>query len=168
MHGVGKTTLAKKLSHKLGFEWYSCSSLIKGYVESTDVNKRVKNINKNQSVLIEAYNTLMRKDAIILDGHVTLLDKNGRPTPIDPKVFKSLDVGVFILVVGDVEETLNRLTGRGDLNWNVDYISSLKKHEKNAIKLLSKKLNLDLIEFKVDDDIDLLCHEIKSKFKAST
>lgn len=161
IHGVGKTTLSKSLSYSLGLEHYSCSSLIKQYVEKTDTNKLVSNIDLNQSVLIKAYGEVIKSGPIILDGHLTLLDKNGAPTPIDAKVFQQLDVGVFILVTDEIEATLHRLSSRDSLNWNMDYMRRMRDLELSTIRHVSKKLNITLIEHDKNSGTYELLEKIK-------
>ncbi|EHV5555057.1 AAA family ATPase [Vibrio parahaemolyticus] len=154
IHGVGKTTLSKLLSECLGLRHYSCSSLIKQYVEKTDTGKFVSNIDKNQTLLIKAYNSIRQTEPLILDGHLTLLDKKGKPTPIDSSVFRELDIGVFILVTDEIETTLSRLSARDSLNWNLDYIRAMKELELITIRKVSKELGVHLIEYKNNSNID--------------
>ncbi|ASG06513.1 ATP-binding protein [Vibrio parahaemolyticus] len=164
IHGVGKTTLAKELSKKLELQHYACSSLINNYIDKTDENKRVTNIQENQRVLINAYKNLASEHTIILDGHVTLLDDDGNPTPIKSSVFRELDIGVFVLVVDDVDEILERLQLRDNLKWNVRYIKEMKSCEKKTIEMISRELNIELIEYKFDSDIDKLALYLKEFF----
>lgn len=76
IHGSGKTTLCNLLSKTLSIPYFIASCLINDKNNNLKiVEKMVPDITYNQDKLIKAINNL-DYSSIILDGHVTLLDKN--------------------------------------------------------------------------------------------
>jgi len=79
IHGVGKSTLRKKITNVMDIQSYSASSLIKSV---SDLNfpsdKKIKGINKNQDLLIDAVDKYIDPNRYcLLDGHFCLLNQNG-------------------------------------------------------------------------------------------
>jgi adenylate kinase len=77
IHGVGKTTFCKQLITNLNnFKHLSASDIIKKYKNSDEFDtKRVKDIDKNQLLLINGLKKEKKDSNILLDGHFVLLDK---------------------------------------------------------------------------------------------
>jgi hypothetical protein len=75
IHGVGKTTLCKKLTEELHFNHYSASQLIKMLKsengDGDNKNKGVKNIDGNQDLLITAINQYLDKNTPTLSVQIS-------------------------------------------------------------------------------------------------
>lgn len=120
VHGAGKTTFGKKLSEQIGYPHFSSSELIRemnpGALPEAAGDKRVRDCDQNQITLIRAVNELLKKSpTIILDGHATILNLEGRPIPLDKQVFQALNVRAFIfwdIAVEKIAEQLERRDGK--------------------------------------------------------
>lgn len=92
IHGVGKSTLCKKLISELKIPHYSASELItraqKGLYTK---NKTVKNVTKNQDVLLVALNEFVDEPCILLDGHFALFDAKQKVQQIPVETFASIE-----------------------------------------------------------------------------
>lgn len=76
VHGVGKTTLCKKIASRYKIEHFSASNLIaKEKAEEHLQNKQVENITGNQDFLVTAINKYFKNETwYLLDGHFCLLN----------------------------------------------------------------------------------------------
>ena len=62
IHGVGKTTLCRKISEKLLLKHFSASDLISNLKsENIAKDKKVSDVNENQNILLESIKASERK-----------------------------------------------------------------------------------------------------------
>lgn len=141
IHGSGKTTLGQKLSKKFHFPFDSASNIIKKISEQNwDNEKRVKDMDRNQNVLLEGITKLYSHDKIIiLDGHFTLLDNEKKITYIPIETFRNLNLSCVISCITSPEKIVKRLKER-DGNTSVD-VDNLKHFQKAEIKYANKISN---------------------------
>lgn len=80
VYGVGKSTLAEKLSSSSGIPCFSAGDLIsKVNGEKYGSNKVVVDKNKNQDILAACVSEILQKsEAIILAGHFCIVNREGK------------------------------------------------------------------------------------------
>ena len=92
-HGVGKTTFSTMVAGALGYEALSSSNLIREFKRIPPENKLINatEIQGNQDLLIFALrNTGWYQNGGILDGHFTLVNKDGNSTKIPSSTFRAM------------------------------------------------------------------------------
>lgn len=146
IHGVGKTTFCDFLSRKTHLEHFSCSKLIGLYRPYVDIEKCVDDINKNQRLLLAAYKKYCYGRNVILDGHTTILDSDGRPVCIDANVFQELDVSLLIYMEAPSSVIQSRVKTRSGIIWDKAYIDELVISEKKSVESIAEHLNIDLLK----------------------
>lgn len=141
IHGSGKTTLGQKLSRELQLPFDSASSIIKKMTEQNwDNEKRVKDIDKNQNILLDGLEKLYSQvKTIILDGHCTLLNKEKRITYLPLETFQNLNLSCIIICTTSLEKIIDRLKER-DGNSFID-VSTLDNFQEAEIKHANKISN---------------------------
>ena len=132
IHGVGKTTLCKKVTDELHIKHHSASQLIKMLKneDSDNRDKAVKNINSNQDLLVSAIDQYLDKSApAILDGHFCLLNTKHEIKRIPKETFSAISPIAIITLHDDVTNIANKITHRDGINYNVDLLSSFQDEE---------------------------------------
>lgn len=146
VHGVGKTTICKNALDPLGFDCCSASSLIRRRVTMHKTDKRVKNVDGNQAVLIrestkEAARTLLYG----LDGHFCLLNAQGEIERLPIEVFRALKLDLLVLVDSTVEVVRAHLQQRDGTAWTKTRVSRLMSAERAHAKAVAAELGIPLL-----------------------
>ncbi|BFT76142.1 ATP-binding protein [Paenibacillus sp. P36] len=147
IHGVGKTSLCKLLSKEYNIPSYSASKLISDAknIEFAD-NKRVKDIDNNQEILIRALNQIdINSKFILLEGHFCLINEFGQITRIPKQTFYNLYPKAFILLKESVEEISTRLRNRDAQLFNKSFLESFQEEEIAYAKEVSQSLQIPCI-----------------------
>lgn len=144
IHGVGKTQYCEMLSKKINKNTYSASNLILEAREQNFTQKRVKDIDLNQSLLIQKVR--MMKSAgmdFILDGHLSLLDQNGVTHLISEKVIRALDIDLLIVLAEKPGIIQKRIQSRDKISWDEKFIEQFQQKEIHYARQLGLKLGVD-------------------------
>ena len=146
VHGVGKTTICKASLDPLGFDCISASELIRRHVTMHKTDKRVRNVGKNQDVLVTESNKEKSKSLLYgLDGHYCLLNKDGVIERLSIEVFRSLGFDLLALVDSTVDEVVKRLQARDGTKWSKKTVSALMSAERTHARRVAKALNMPLV-----------------------
>lgn len=143
VHGVGKTTLCRSLSERIGAPHYSASQLIAARkAESISVDsKKVLEPHSNQSLLQEAVKEVTRNNiTIILDGHFTLIDCNEQVVSLNPSLFESLELVAVVFVVESPRIIRERIMARDGVD--SDY-RAIRSHQ--CLELVHGRYILSLL-----------------------
>lgn len=152
IHGVGKTFYCKKLEKEYGKRIFSASDLIVSKRFQEFKEKRVSGISENQNILIAQVNKLKREFGdFILDGHLCLLDKNGKIEKLPVGVFKSLNIKEMIVLVESPNVIQRRLKARDGVNWDINFIDIFQNKEVEYAYKVAKEVGADL---KIISDIN--------------
>lgn len=138
IHGVGKTTIGKRLESDLGVKCYTASRLIEmGSKHKMLQNKKVVNIHRNQEILInEVQRRKRQQNNFILEGHICLLNKNGRVNVIDVSVFRKLNPEMIIVIVDSEKNIAKRNEYKSEKLASEEFLISFQREEiKNAKKI---------------------------------
>ncbi|BEM66961.1 ATP-binding protein [Serratia marcescens] len=141
VHGVGKGYLCSQATDELNFLHKSASGLIKEFGNiQLDTNKLTDNIDKNQLVLLAALRELKKTGQnILLDGHFSLISKEGTITPIGVEVFSDMSLDHIILISEPETVIRERIYSRDgiDVKYNIeDLLNSEKEHAKKVASYL--------------------------------
>ncbi|MEC4876867.1 ATP-binding protein [Pseudomonas sp. NC26] len=134
VYGSGKTTICSRLAADLGYLSVSASELIRARRGGATWNssKKTKDIERNQSILIEAVAELKTQYRdIILDGHFALIDSESKITILPKNVFSKLKIDKIILIESDIHEIKLRLKTRDKTEWNQPLLKELMGAERN-------------------------------------
>ena len=145
IHGVGKTTICKKVFAPLGYRCITASSLISAYGLSSDKKKRVDNVSDNQRAIIEQLAIENKKYCrLLLDGHYTLINSQGQIEPINLSIFQKMNPSQLMLIKGEPMETARRLTIRDGKKWNQAFIKAFQKAEEKHARYVSNVIGIPL------------------------
>lgn len=146
VHGVGKTTICKASLDPLGFDCISASELIRRHVTMHKTDKRVRNVGKNQDVLVAESNKEKLKSLLYgLDGHYCLLNKDGVIERLSIEVFRSLGFDLLALVDSTVDEVVKHLQARDGTKWSKKTVAALMSAERTHARRVAKALNMPLV-----------------------
>lgn len=147
MHAVGKTHLAGPLAAQLGMRHVTASALIAGERGGTTwaKDKRVNEIEENQSALVRALSVLRRQGTdILLDGHLVLRGRSGVVSYIPTSVFREAHIEGVVLLEAPVQTLLKRLTDRDDTAWDADEVEYFVQAERAHARSVTQELKIPL------------------------
>jgi adenylate kinase len=159
IHGVGKTTLCKKLTNLLNINHYSASQLIKMLNKDVDDNrnKGVKNISGNQDLLLTAIGQYINNtETTILDGHFCLLNAEHEVSRITMKTFLGISPVAIILLHDSIANIINKISQRDSINYKASLLFSFQNEEIQYSVEIAKELGIPHLLFDVTEDISEL------------
>lgn len=143
IHGSGKSTLANLLERNLPqLNVVKASEIL----NHTSIDKRVDSIEGNQKILanyILSQNT--EKRWLLIDGHFSIINKDGHPTFVGYEIFDKISPSLLILMDSDAEWILKN---RRDRDKEHITMSEIKRHsdfERQMALDVAKKFKIDLI-----------------------
>ncbi|MEH2380607.1 MAG: ATP-binding protein [Nostoc sp.] len=144
VHGVGKTTLCKKIKSRFNIEHFSASNLIaRENAEEHVRNKQVENIAENQDILVKAISKYLKNDnTYLIDGHFCLLNKDNEITKIPYSTYEGICPSAIILLVDEPENIYTRLSSRDSIKHNLALLRSFQEQEIYYAEYIRDKLNI--------------------------
>lgn len=165
IHGCGKTTMCKKMYNETKLNHYICSQLIKELDSSAIIgsSKKVKDINKNQNILLEALNKKNNDESILLDGHFCLIDytESIKRIPID--MFVKLPISLIVVVTRNPKDIALSISHRDNRIFNQKFLDKFQEEELCYAKIVAKLLGVEFIEYKGDESLNNLIKLIQYK-----
>ncbi len=146
VHGVGKSTYCKTFFTPKGYTCVTASTLIKE-ASSTSINqsKKVNDIDRNQQILINAIeNKLNKNNALVIDGHFTLINKQNEVTLIDKEVFFHMKLTRILVLKASPKLVMERLNMRDGSIWTLDFIKQFQIKEIAHAEKIASYLGLHL------------------------
>jgi adenylate kinase len=152
IHGVGKSTFCQKLQKDINITTISASELIKEERKSlfaTNKDKRVKDIDNNQKILLDALKRKSFDGDFILDGHFCLLNKDREVEKIPLDVFREINPRELFLLEADPEDIKRNLMKRDLRDYDISLIKNMLREERSHAEYISNSLNkpLSIIRF---------------------
>ena len=146
IHGVGKSTICRKICEKIELEYLSASNLLKWNDINNDAqNKKVKNIPATQDrLIIGLANTIKKNKSYLLDGHYCLLNSANEIVKIPLDTFKKINPISLNLILGNISEIKNRLEKRDSIQYDEELLNRMQKNELKYAKYLSKAMGVTL------------------------
>lgn len=165
IHGVGKSTICKKICNQLNINYLSASEVLNWNKLNSDLqNKKVDDIFHTQELLINGLDKYIENDKkYLLDGHYCLLNKHDQITKLPVETFKRINPISLYIIINDVAIIKSRLEARDNKAYNYDILSRMQDLEIEYATELSKELNRNLIIGK-ESDYNLLLNSLQSDF----
>lgn len=147
VYGVGKSTICSCLSEMLNIDFYSAGDLISECnKEIYGRNKKVKDKDNNQNVLVECVEYELReKDSLILAGHFCILGNDDKPDILPEFVYKKIQISAIVLLEASAQTIIKNLKQRDGKVYSSDLIESLIMQEKKQAKRISQNIHVPLI-----------------------
>jgi adenylate kinase len=158
IHGVGKSTICKKLCLELGGGYLSASELInwKGLNSDDPSAKKVLNIQETQQRLIKSLSSLTSSDKLfLLDGHLSLLNSKGLPERIPASTIETIAPIMICVITDDPEKISERLSSRDNKEYKAADLEIFQNLEVEYARELSNNLNIPLSISNISDQSDL-------------
>jgi adenylate kinase len=146
IHGVGKSTICKKICSDLGINYLSASEVLKWkQIKPDHQDKKVSDIPYTQDRLIMGLADIVKSDEFyLLDGHFCLLDQNGAVYNVPEETFQAINPLSLNVILGDAEEIKMRLEERDYLPYSISLLQEMQDNEVKYSKSLSDFLNRPL------------------------
>ncbi|ELY1988022.1 AAA family ATPase [Vibrio harveyi] len=160
VHGVGKSTLCKRLNEYVDIPSYSCSDIIKANSEYVEISKVVDKAEANQIALLNGLATL-RDNSILLDGHFCLIGKDSKIIELEFSVFEKIAPALIINVIAEPEEIHRRLISRDGDAMAISLIESLQKQETSNAHTFGRARGISVVDYVSGTDVATLLKEIK-------
>ncbi|NQJ49329.1 AAA family ATPase [Streptococcus suis] len=156
IHGVGKTTLLNKLKDSIDLTALSISDLIRQ--AGNDIKREEKhttNIQNNQFLWKEKLKeySFLKDELVVLDGHFTLLDKNGDIVELPFEIFDGIDIRKIVLKRELPSVIKDRLENRDRTLWNIDLVDNFQETETKRAQQFSVEKNIPLLE--INDGVQI-------------
>lgn len=146
IHGVGKSTICRKICDELKLEYLSASDLIKwNDINEDNQNKKVWDISLTQDRLIVGLeNRIQKNKSYLLDGHYCLFNSENKIINIPLGTFKLINPFSLNILLGDIIEIKQRLEKRDNRQYDQDILAQMQESELDYAKYLSKALGIVL------------------------
>lgn len=152
VHGVGKTSLCRRLAADAGATHLSASSLIVG---GEHVGKLVDSVADNQRRLVRALRSYESPTPLLLlDGHFALLTTSGIPQAVPMWTFREIAPSGLILLMAPVAAVRTRLLARDESGVGADDVGALQEQEATSAAKIAESLRLPLLSISGLDDLD--------------
>ena len=157
IHGVGKSTICKKLCNDLVIEYLSASKLISDYNNklsrnNLDVGKLVNDIGQNQDILARAVKEYAGQNEIyLLDGHFTLLDSSGNIQSIPLSTFGTLTLAAIVVLTDDPAAIQKKLSSRDGEQFDLKLLEAMQIQELTNAEQVGIKLKIKVFKAVVNN-----------------
>lgn len=158
IHGVGKSTLAKRLENELNLKAFSVSDLIRNAGKKLDLaDKKTDDISQNQVLWKKELSKLrISEEILLLDGHFCLLDKNNSIIPLPFETFEGTKMSKIILMRKNPKTIRGHLLKRDNREYSVDILRKLQNNEEKQAFKYSKEKNIPSFVFDESADYSKL------------
>ena len=153
IHGVGKGTFCNTLTTRYKIEHLTCSSVLKWQPEDVECTKAVKNINRNQTLLIlNLLKIVQANKKYLLDGHLCLLNDGCTVEKIPIDVFTDIKPVAIAVITEDTNKICNRLEQRDKKKYNPELLNTMQRIEIEHANWVANKLNISFFEIQNVED----------------
>lgn len=151
IHGVGKGTLAKKISSQFSLQHLSASEVLKWNEISKSGNKKVFNFTTTQERLLYNLELITQPENFyLLDGHFVLLNSKGDPEKIDESTFIAINPISIILLTSTPRVIAEQLRKRDGVQYDLGTLKKMQEMEWDHSFHIAKKLNIPFLEVQSD------------------
>jgi adenylate kinase len=147
VHGVGKSSICKKISRYLKIEHLSSGHLLQWQSNNQNANEKlVSDIHNTQNRLIQTLRTTVKPGAkYLLDGHLCLLNKNRKIEKVPYDVFKYISPVIVSILVSKAIEIQERLLQRDNVSYSLDLIQQMQQTEVEYGRELAEYFNIPFL-----------------------
>ena len=157
VYGVGKSTLCERISRLIHMPFYSAGDLISEQVgEIYGENKKVRNKDQNQNVLIECISQkIIKEHLIMLAGHFCILGNDNKPEELPSYVYKNMKIGAIVLLETDSCTIIKHLQKRDGKKYTRELIEEFIELERRCAAKTSEALGVPLKVYSMSfSDVD--------------
>jgi|SRR5690625_317804 len=152
IHGVGKTTLAKKLELALDIKVIAISDLIresgKAIVQS---KKETDDISGNQELWkLELERINISEKHLLLDGHFCLIDRSKNIIRLPFSTFEGTKMGKIILLKKDPHEIRENLLRRDNYDYSIKFLRRFQESEETQAINYARIKDIKLFKYSND------------------
>ena len=128
IHGVGKNFMLNNVKFSQPINHLSASEVLKWKEINDNPNdKKVSSISKTQDLLVTNLRKIIQDDQYyILDGHFTLLNKDGKIERIPENTFFQINPRAVIVKIADPTIVCERLKKRDNKEWDIAHCETNK------------------------------------------
>jgi len=159
IHGSGKRVICENIVENSNLIHLTASEVLKWQELSPQENKVVQDIQETQNRLITNLKAIIQSNhRYLLDGHYSLLNKEGIPEKVPISTFKEISPSKLILIIADPEIIIERLKNRDFKNYSKKQISEFQQLEIEYAKELECQLEIPLLTI---DSLSVDFNELK-------
>ncbi|HDR3655089.1 TPA: AAA family ATPase [Bacillus cereus] len=164
IHGVGKSTLVKKLQNDMDLEAFSVSDLIRKAGNNIKISqKSTGNISRNQEMWKSELNNLELTDSkLVLDGHFCLLNSKNEIKPLDFETFKGTNMSKIIFMKNNPQVIKERLFKRDRIKYSIELLADFQEFEMCQANKYSQENDIELFMYDEIEPYSELIRFIKS------
>jgi adenylate kinase len=165
IHGVGKTSISRRLAEMLRAVHVTAGTLIRetalpGHVVTVGAgNKAVPDVESNQELLLRGLASFRARigatQPLLLDGHFCLVDASGNLTEISLDVFTAMSPTAVLLITAEPETVHARLVQRDSASPPLDVIAQLSKREEARAVEVSTALAVPMRSIRGDIELEV-------------
>ncbi|MCY4263064.1 MAG: AAA family ATPase [Candidatus Dadabacteria bacterium] len=146
VHGVGKTSLCRKVSKLGGYRHISASFLIRiGQEKDIQGKKEVENVVKNQLILLQNLKIAKAEyPRVLLDGHFTLINDRNEIEPVNVQIFDAMNPRELVLIKGFPSKIVDRLKDRDHKKWDISFVKEFQAAEEKHAQYVSEQIGVPL------------------------
>ncbi|MED3396081.1 AAA family ATPase [Bacillus wiedmannii] len=146
IHGVGKSTLVKKLKNDIELEAFSISDLIRKAGNKIETSRKsTDNISMNQEMWKNELNNLeLSCSKLLLDGHFCLLNHENKIAPLDFETFKGTNMVKIIFMKNKSQVISERLSKRDSIKYSNELLTDFQETEMRQAIKYSRENNVKL------------------------
>lgn len=158
IYGVGKSALCRYLEERYEIEYLVASQLIYSYLQKQPpLDKRISGIEQNQYVLVKALKEHpVGSSNQVLEGHSCLLNQRNEIEYIPETIFDELCLSGILLLTRNILNIVETLQNRDQIKYDANVLERLQCAEIEYVKILSKKLDVPLIEIRSENIEDVV------------
>ncbi len=166
IHGVGKNFMLSRTKFLNPINHLTASEVLKwNKISKNPHDKKVVSISNTQALLLYNLKKIIQKDQIyLLDGHLTLLNKDGDVERIPQETVTQINPKALIIKTADPNIILKRLEERDNTIWTLDKITHMQQEEIKYAQELSSVLGINLYILD-DNQEDKLCEIVNLELK---
>ncbi|WP_161898703.1 ATP-binding protein [Candidatus Enterococcus leclercqii] len=159
IHGVGKSTLLRRIKEIIPIDYSSVSDLIRQAGENIDSrDKYTKKISENQNLWKKELKKLSvpPENLLVLDGHFALINKKGEITILPSDTFSETEMTKIILKKEIPTIIQQRLLDRDGILWDIEQLTAFQDVEEREAKKFASDKSLPLFVYESDDQFHKL------------
>lgn len=166
IHGVGKNFILSNAKFSKPITHLTASEVLRWKeISDNPEDKKVVSISDTQDILITNLRKIVKDNQYyILDGHLTLLNKEGKIERIPEETFFKINPRILIVKTAEPTIIQNRLKQRDNKEWDIDDITLMQDEEITYAKDIASKLNIPFYQLG-DNQEELLNSIINSELQ---
>jgi adenylate kinase len=140
VHGVGKTTLARRLSNALQLPYVTASTMLTGFDQPGLATADVL-VKQSEFIALRIRQILQSAHLLLVDSHCVLLDTQGDCVKVAMSIYQDIQISAIILLTDNPRQIHARQRQRGGLVLDVKKIAQLQDEEVGHSSAIANQMN---------------------------